>query len=429
MSNPSNLYAEKVYSEHPTILWALDDQVDYITLITEAQRNIPSLWSVTGGSGSAGSSLTGEPFINSYTTDLEGDVPVSSTGTISCVSPNLFNFSDLNNVLGSFSIGTYFYSNSLFLQAVEIGFEYTDTTTSQIIKNVKTFQTTAVQAWSFVSGTFDIPNENTNFRIVINFIYTDGGSTSSDYQFYVNGITAGQWSEEFNTFSLGLEPISLPSTIALDVDAAVEADAYGLGGESGYYIVNDNKLVARNSGVPMVFGANGITTITPNSSNKPSLIIPGKGFLNKLGQFKEYTLEFWIRINSNAYEPKKIFGPISSSDGLYVESGFLTLVIGNKFLSHFIGEWFRDLSDRYLSPKAREIVMSDPKLKMNFFYAAYNGSGFFQKWGKKFSDEVERGNSNIENLREFVLKLREEYPNFLIQRSGRKMRNIFDLMA
>ncbi len=95
----------------------------------------------------------------------------------------------------------------------------------------------------------------------------------------------------------------------------------------------------------------------------------------------------------------------------------------------FIGEWFRDLSDRYLSPKAREIVMSDPKLKMNFFYAAYNGSGFFQKWGKKFSDEVERGNSNIENLREFVLKLREEYPNFLIQRSGRKMRNIFDLMA
>ena len=40
MSQPSNLYAEKVYSEHPTILWALDDQADYISLITENQRDI-----------------------------------------------------------------------------------------------------------------------------------------------------------------------------------------------------------------------------------------------------------------------------------------------------------------------------------------------------------------------------------------------------
>jgi hypothetical protein len=40
MSNPSNLYAEKIYSEHPLVLWALDDKLDYIGLISEAQRNI-----------------------------------------------------------------------------------------------------------------------------------------------------------------------------------------------------------------------------------------------------------------------------------------------------------------------------------------------------------------------------------------------------
>jgi hypothetical protein len=34
MSNPSNLYAEKIYSEHPVVLWALDDQLDYIGLIS-----------------------------------------------------------------------------------------------------------------------------------------------------------------------------------------------------------------------------------------------------------------------------------------------------------------------------------------------------------------------------------------------------------
>jgi hypothetical protein len=40
---------------------------------------------------------------------------------------------------------------------------------------------------------------------------------------------------------------------------------------------------------------------------------------------------------------KKIFGPIASSDGLYVESGFITLKIGNAFRSHFVGEWYRPM--------------------------------------------------------------------------------------
>jgi hypothetical protein len=47
MANPSNLYAEKVYSEHPLVLWALDDTLDYKGLITEAQRNLATLWTPT----------------------------------------------------------------------------------------------------------------------------------------------------------------------------------------------------------------------------------------------------------------------------------------------------------------------------------------------------------------------------------------------
>jgi hypothetical protein len=39
----------------------------------------------------------------------------------------------------------------------------------------------------------------------------------------------------------------------------------------------------------------------------------------------------------------RIFGPISSTDGLYANSGFLTLVVGNNFASHFVGEWFRPM--------------------------------------------------------------------------------------
>ena len=342
MSQPSNLYAEKVYSEHPTILWALDDKADYITLITEEQRDATSGWTITGGSATSGSLITGEPFQDSATTLIEGNAPAGPTGTVTLISPNLVNFQNLNTTLGSFCIGSYFYSNSAYLQSVEIGFRYVDTTTSLPVEELKLFTTSIFQSWSFISDTFNIVDENTTFQIVIKFNYLSGGS-SGDYNFYINGITAGQWAEEFNTTSLGVTPITFPSNIALEGTQAVQADPYGLAGENAYYLVENNALLSRNSGVPIVFGASNITRMTPNSNNKPSLIVPGKGFLNKSGQYKEYTVEFWTRINSNAYQPKKIFGPISSTDGLYVESGFLTLVIGSEFASHFIGEWFRPM--------------------------------------------------------------------------------------
>ena len=339
MSQPSNLYAEKVYSEHPTIMWALDDQADYITLITESHRNITSGWSVTGASVTSGSAITTEPFQDSFTTLVEGSTSVT---TVTLISPNLVNFQNMNSELGSLSTGTYFYSDSPYLTSVEIGMRYIDTTTSLPVENTETFQTSIFQSWSFVSSTFDFVDENTEFQVIIKFNYDSGGA-AGDYNFYVNGISAGQWSEEFNATSLGVEAISFPSNIAISGTDAVEADPYGLAGEVGYYLVENNSLLARNSGIPMVFGASNVTRITPNSNDKPSLIIPGKGFLNKSGQYKEYTVEFWARINSNTYEAKKIFGPISSTDGLYVESGFLTLVIGQEFSSHFVGEWFRPM--------------------------------------------------------------------------------------
>lgn len=342
MSTPSNLYAEKIYSEQPQIMWGLDDQADYISLITEPERNISS-WTVTNCTASTSGTDLNQPFENSVLNMVDGNVPVTSSLTIECVSSNLVGLNDLNASLGTLSIGGYFYSDSAYLTQVQIGFEYTDTNTSLTVQKLQTFNTTIFQSWSFVSGTFEFPNQNTDFRVVVKFTYNSGGSTPSDYRFYINGITAGQWAEEFNATSLGVIPVSLPSNIALTADSAVEADPYGLGGQVGYYLVNNNSLVAKNSGIPMVFGASNITRITPNNGGKPSLIIPGEGFLNKLGKYKDYTVEFWLRVNSNAYNPKRIFGPISSSDGLYVESGFITLVIGKQFASHFVGEWFRPM--------------------------------------------------------------------------------------
>ena len=65
MSNPSNLYAEKIYAEHPIALWSLDDKADYISLISEPQRVLSDTtkWNVpTGGSVSDYLGSTDQPF-------------------------------------------------------------------------------------------------------------------------------------------------------------------------------------------------------------------------------------------------------------------------------------------------------------------------------------------------------------------------------
>jgi hypothetical protein len=340
MSNPSNLYAEKIYSEHPLVLWALDDKLDYIGLISEAQRNIATLWTPTSATLATSFEDLKQPFTDSHLTRVRLDVPIAETLEASVISPNILNLNTLQD-LGTFTVGSYFYSDSVFLQTVSIGYEYTDPSTSQIVQNLKTFTSSLYQNWGFISETFQVPNISAQLRLVIKIKVIEGSVSSEDNQFYFNGITLGQLNEEFNTSSFGVTQTTVPASISLYGGLnAVEAQAYGVAEDSAYYISEDG-LKCKNSGIPLVYGANGVTKLEPNMG--ASLIVPGKGFLNKKGQYNEYTVEFWARINANTSTPLKIFGPISSDNGLYAESGFLTLVIGDQFASHFVGEWSRPM--------------------------------------------------------------------------------------
>ena len=104
MSNPSNLYAEKVFSEHPTVLWALDDTADYISLITEAQRSFTS-WTVTNATRSVANAPSTEPFTDSVVNKLDFVIPANTSFQVTCVSSNLINFSNLNSDYATFSVG------------------------------------------------------------------------------------------------------------------------------------------------------------------------------------------------------------------------------------------------------------------------------------------------------------------------------------
>jgi hypothetical protein len=390
MFNPSNLYAEKIFAEHPVALWALDGAIDYINLIDTDYQDVGESWLVTGASASLETLDKNAPFSNIDLNKIEGNVPASETADIVCVSPDIVNFTDLNLSLGTFCIGSHIYIDSEYIKSVHIGFQYTDTTASTVVEKLKTYEVNAEDknSWIFISQTSEIVDENTNLRVVIRITSNQGGSTPSDYVYYLNGITVGQWSEEFNYQSLGLNVLPMPESIALSSGGCVESSAYGISTDTAYYLVIDNKLLAKNTGIPLVYGASNSTTLSPNPLEEPSLIVPGKGFLNKIGQHKEYTVEFWIKINSNSEISKKIFGPISSGDGLYVDSGFLTLKIGKSFKSHFVGEWFRPMliqirlikNSATLILNGEEVISLDIETSNLELPEQYNEFGKNQDW-------------------------------------------------
>ncbi len=349
MTVSSNVYAEKVFAEHPVAMWLLDDTADYVSLITEAERDITqSFWTKTNITSTSISTVSGidSPFPSSYTTKITGTKPTSGTHFIKVESGVIDDLGDLKIDLKTFNFSTYIYSSlsSQVVEEVSIGYSYYSSLTSTWVDVEQNFTNFPQQEWTLVSSTFEIQEYN-DFKIYIKFKVNS--TSASSYDFYINGMTVGQWSEEFCATSLGVQPINLPSTINLPASLATIAYSYGLEENNGYYLINKKFLTAKNTGIPLVFGASNITLITENvdSLNNPipSLILPGKGFLNKIGQYQEYTVEFWARINCDSPDPLRIFGPIKSNDGIYVEDGFITLSIGGVSGSHFVGEWYRPM--------------------------------------------------------------------------------------
>jgi hypothetical protein len=337
MSSPSNLYAEKVFSEHPIALWPLDDKADYVSLISETSRDLTE-WEINGGTLEP-STILG-PILEDNTSRIDGEEP-DDFGFIELVSPEVGSFDSLNAELGTFAVSAFIYSETSYIQSVDIGYKVDDL--SPVIQN---YSFEVIQAWGQVSGTFDIPEGSTDqFKVYIKINYKQAPpETTTVYGFLINGITAGQYSEQHNAVSLGATSEEIPSSIFLpeNDNSVIKTSSYGLPGNFGYYMVDKGMIKAKNFGVPLVFGSSNTTTLFSNE-NLPSLILPAFGFLNNLGQYRELSLEFWIRINSGSTTPKRIVGPIGSDDGLYVDGDFLTLKIGKNIGSYFVGEWGRPM--------------------------------------------------------------------------------------
>jgi predicted nucleotidyltransferase len=132
-------------------------------------------------------------------------------------------------------------------------------------------------------------------------------------------------------------------------------------------------------------------------------------------------VEFWRLIDAEDAKSNWKYG-YALEDNPTLRDKLLDLV------AQIMEPHFLDFSDRYLSDEAKSIIMSDPKLYFNFAYATYQGSGWFQKFAKKFNKKIEDGVTNIDELRDYVLQIRKESGNNIISGSGNKIDKIFDAM-
>ncbi len=359
MATPLNLYATKVFAEQPLGLWALDDKADYVSFLDPTDQDL-SLWANVGVTSIVDAT---DPNLFQF---IPPEVPIpevkangiigasNNQGLVTFTSPFQLQPSNINADQETFSFALYAYSFSKIIN-MRLGFRYINPENNEVYEVIKAAALTSTLAWSVVAETFRLPTSFENLELIIEIYYTD---EQAPYEFSINAITAGQWAEEFQLKSFGAGLVDLPASIAITPTKGIEARPYGFPTNSGYYIANDNALSAKNMGLPLVFGSRNSTYIQPKT-NSPSLIVPALGFLNRSGQFNSLTAEFWIKIQSQTAVPRKVFGPISSDDGLYAEGPFLKLKIGKTVGSHYIKEWDRPmLIDIRVSPKNASLVIN-----------------------------------------------------------------------
>jgi hypothetical protein len=343
--NIFNLYSSVIYSQHPLALWNLDEDFSFLSLIGASP-----VWQIINGSSG---SIANPPAFKPQETvgiaeeflELDNFIASSSEMTLTTQSFDVPGDIDVEKTTVCFNSFIYTY-NSDILQ-LDIGFDIDGN------KDVTTYTNLSTKEWTRISHTAILSASGT-FTPYINVVFSGTERSISLYR-----TSVGQWSENYNHETSGAiaQPFSsveksfdIASCIGGEIFSFPEkfkvlpADVYGFREKlDGYYFVEDNKMLVRNTSLPMVFGSGDITEIYPSPSGNPSLIFPGKGFFHFEGKNKSYTAEFWLKIYPQSNNPVKIFGSLVTKDGLYVDKEFLTLKLGPYEQSYFIHKWYRPM--------------------------------------------------------------------------------------
>jgi len=278
----SNLYASKIFAEHPVALWALDDEAYNPSLFTVQQKSISSLSIEDFAEWVSASSIT----------TTSAPLPEESSAVLSRTDINE-NFVTINGPIVSASaldptkptvcLNTFVYAISTLTDYYELGILYGLSGSATHYDKIDV-NALGITAWQKLQFTSIIPNNAQTIQPIIKVKYIDG-ATIEEYDIWFNALSLGQWSEEFNWETTGniLDELTDNDLIDLLPDTnykVMTADAYGFDDQyNGYYIVDNSKPLSINTSMPMVYGSGNITHIeAPITSGMPGLVIPGKGF-------------------------------------------------------------------------------------------------------------------------------------------------------
>jgi len=386
----SNLYASRVYAEHPVALWSMDEPNYFVSLLSQEEKEITeSDWDfINAVSSSAAFTLSGYPFddleVNKIYLASASGSPVEYMVSLS----SSISYLEFDPNKGSVCVSNYVYiPEETSILYADIGF----------IVGGQEFYTRHsylnVNIWEKISHT-----NTTSVNSFVPFIRIVFDPTvdanEADSSLYFNGVSVGQWSEPYNSVDTGVFTNSLSASVAslIDFEGGIQCrvlDAYGYNdSDNGYVLSLNNSLLAELAGTPMVYGSSGnirlnkspfqiidsfldgssaeeiiieagsasstyaefidggdssIYLTTSQYNNFPSLVFPGKGFLNQFGYNKTLTTEFWLRVSPEKTTQSRIFGPLKSNDGIYIDKDFIKVNVGKYTKSYFIGKWYRPM--------------------------------------------------------------------------------------
>jgi len=259
----SNLYASRVYAEHPVALWAMDEPSYFVSLISQEEKEITtSYWDFDNAvSSSAQFTLSGYPFDDLDVNKIYLATASAATTEFTVSLSSSVSYIELDPNKGSICASNYIYiPEQTFISYVDIGFIIDGQESSTRYSSLKT------NNWEKISHTE--PRDGESFSIFIRVVYDpDVDATEAKSSVYFNGVSLGQWSESYNSISTGV-PVSDLVTIPVEISSLIDfpgeikstiIDPYGFNDtlDNGYVISVNNSLFAKLSSIPMVYGSSG----------------------------------------------------------------------------------------------------------------------------------------------------------------------------
>lgn len=373
--NIFNLYSASIFADHPIALWNLDDDLSYMSLVSASP-----IWTMTGGSSASvaiGPKTKPGETVGTADADIVYSTFAGSSSAMVMKSQPFLSKTGIDTNKSSVCVSTFIYPYEDDIDSVEIGFEYTHPITSQVTQSYELYEAPVESDWLKINHTM-LLSASVLSASPINiypYIKVNYNILPKNQKFSLSKFSVGQWSEQYNADtegSLAVPFTSLSSSAAIassiggvyssspSLIKTVEIDSYSLSDQdNGYYVIENNRMLATNSKLPMVYGSGNITELYASSYDGPSIIIPGKGFLHSNGQYNQLTAEFWLKVNVTKQESTRIFGPLNSLDGLYVDRNYMTLRIGPYQKSYSVSKWYMPvLIDITYSPNYATLMIN-----------------------------------------------------------------------